>query len=292
MKLLAWDTSSRTAALVAMEWDENDRLGWPGVRLVGESTLNVDLTHSERLLWAIDELLEAARWKLKEVGVFGVGIGPGSFTGLRIGVTTARTLAHSLHRELVGVSSLAALARPTAQWLSSSFLGSGLGSGAGRHATVVACTDACKGELFALWGAPRAVNDCVVLASGDARGLWKRGVEEEVLSPESLMKSLRLRLKGSQDFWIAIGEGRKRYPDAWKSLPPGRELACPQPFLDQVQGRFVGQLAWEAVQAGLAREALSVHPRYLRASDAELRLRAGKLKKAPTLPPRSGNVPS
>jgi tRNA threonylcarbamoyladenosine biosynthesis protein TsaB len=281
MKLLAWDTSQKSGALAALEWDPAGRSGWAGVRLVAEWTLNVDATHSERLLWAIHRLLESARWKIEDVDIFGVGVGPGSFTGLRIGVTTARTMAHALGKPLVGVSSLAALARPVALWLASSGSAGGKASGKRTESPlIVATTDACKGELFALWGSARSMRDCVAMADGDRHGLWKRGVEEEVVEPDALVRKIKRKLGAAS--WIALGEGRGRYADAWAKLPRARELEVPVPHADQVQGRWVGMLAWEAVQAGLAGEALGVHPRYLRASDAELKLRAGLLPPGPT----------
>lgn len=274
MKLLGWDTSSKTGALVALEWDERARTSeWGATNLVAEWSLSVQAQHSERLLWAIHQVLESARWKLAEVDVFAAGVGPGSFTGLRIGMTTARILAHSLGKPLIGVSSLAALARPAALVLAESNPG----------AVLIACTDACKGELFALFGPARAVAGCVAFpgdeASGDFQGIWKKGAHEGVLPPEELMRKVK-RSCGA-DGWLAIGEGRRRYPEAWKTLPRGKELADPLAFGDQVQGRYLGMLAWEAWQGGIARRALEVQPRYLRASDAELKLRAGLLRKAP-----------
>ena len=269
MKLLAWDTSSKVGALAALEWDQNQ--GRDGIRLVSEWSLNVDATHSERLLWAIHELLESARWKLSEIDLFGVGVGPGSFTGLRIGLTTARTLAHTLGKPLIGVSSLATLARPAATWLTAQKI----------RAVVVAATDACKGELFALVGAAPAVLDCVVAAEGERTGLWKRGVSESVLTPDDLLKALRRKLTeggkahSQSTLWLAIGEGRGCYPELWQKLPSEQELIPPVPFMNHVQGRYLGLLVWEAYQAGLTLNALEVYPRYLRASDAELKLRRG-----------------
>ena len=280
MKLLAFDTSSKAGALVALEWDPQSKAGWDDVRLIGEWTLNVDLTHSERLLWGVHQLLESARWTIEDVDVFGVGVGPGSFTGLRIGVTTARTLAHALNKPLIRVSSLAAMTRPVANWLSIH------PDPAMRRTIVIGSTDACKGELFAIFGSARSILDCVSLAEGDLAGLWKRGVEEQVLKPEDLMKAVKRKLAegGStkEGFWVAVGEGRRRYSEAWKLLPAKRELQLPQVFFDQVQGRYLGLLVWEAYQAGLATDPLGVHPRYLRASDAELKLKAGLLPPGPT----------
>ena len=268
MRLLAWDTSSKAGALCAIQ--VQDAHSTP--ELVSEWALNVDATHSERLLWAIDELLEASRWKLEDIDIFAVGVGPGSFTGLRIGVATARTLAHSLKKPLIGISSLAALARPTAEWAIQK----------SKDTLIVASTDACKGELFALWGGASAVRNCVAVADEASPGLWKRGVEEEVVRPEDLVKSLKKKLSKAGTRWIAVGEGRNRYDDVWKTLPAAKELPAPIPFSSQIQGRYVGLLALEAYRAGLALDPLTIHPRYVRVADAELKLKAGLLPPGPT----------
>ncbi len=270
MKLLAWDTSSKAGAIVALEWQDPSKERF---RLVSEWAINVDANHSDQLLWGIHQVLESARWKIDDIDVFGVGVGPGSFTGLRIGVTTARTLASTLSKPLIGVSSLAALARPAAMWLTER----------NQPCLIVATTDASKGELFSLYGLAGSVRDCAVLSDGDFPGLWKRGVEEEVLSPDDLMKVLKKKLVAKPEMkWLAIGEGRKRYAESWDELPKKQEMEPPVPFTDHVQGRYLGLLCWEAYQAGLTRNPMDVHPRYARASDAELKLKAGLLPKGPS----------
>jgi tRNA threonylcarbamoyl adenosine modification protein YeaZ len=277
MKLLVWDTSAKVGAIAALEWDERAKSGWDGVRLVSEWTLNVDSFHSERLLWGIHELLQASRWQLEEVDLFGVGIGPGSFTGLRIGITTARTLAHTLRKPLIPISSLAALARPSAGWLSS--------LGAKKKIILVSATDAAKGEIFSLRGNCRSILDCVIRADGDLPGLWKRGVEEDVLPPDELLKAVKKKMSeggSTAANWAVVGEAAKRYSGLWKKLPSAKRIEVPPVFSEHVQGRFLGQLAWEAYQAGITRKALLVHPAYMRAADAELKLKQGLLPPGPT----------
>jgi tRNA threonylcarbamoyl adenosine modification protein YeaZ len=273
-------------AIAALEWDEGTKSGWDGVRLVSEWMLNVDSQHSERLLWGVHEVLQASRWKLDDVDLFGVGVGPGSFTGLRIGVTTARTLAHTLNKPLVAVSSLAALARPVSLWISKTQ--STLAKS--KKTVVIAATDAAKGEIFGLWGNAKSIVDCVIKAEGDEAGLWKRGVEEEVLPPDELIRMIKRKMAeggSSGTCWSVVGEAATRYPDLWKGLPAARRIEVPTSFAEHVQGRYLGQLAWEAYQAGVVRKALNVHPRYMRVADAELKLRQGLLPAGPTRGVRS-----
>jgi tRNA threonylcarbamoyladenosine biosynthesis protein TsaB len=89
--------------------------------------------HAARLLGAAEEALAAAGVGWDQVARLAVGIGPGSFTGLRIGIATARGLAQARHIPVTGVSTLEALAR-------------GAGAAAGP---VVAVLDARRGEAFA-----------------------------------------------------------------------------------------------------------------------------------------------
>jgi tRNA threonylcarbamoyladenosine biosynthesis protein TsaB len=94
--------------------------------------------HAARLLGAVDEALAAAGVGWEEVTRLAVGVGPGSFTGLRIGIATARGLAQARGLEVVGVSTLEALAR-----------------GADAE-SVLAVLDARRGEAFAAAFGPGA----------------------------------------------------------------------------------------------------------------------------------------
>ncbi|MEA4891016.1 MAG: tRNA (adenosine(37)-N6)-threonylcarbamoyltransferase complex dimerization subunit type 1 TsaB [Peptococcaceae bacterium] len=79
--------------------------------LLGEINLNLGLTHSEQLLPTIDSLLKQCRRTIKEVTAVAVSAGPGSFTGLRIGMATAKGLAQGGGLKLLAVPTLEAMAR-------------------------------------------------------------------------------------------------------------------------------------------------------------------------------------
>ncbi|ANK59173.1 tRNA (adenosine(37)-N6)-threonylcarbamoyltransferase complex dimerization subunit type 1 TsaB [Loigolactobacillus backii] len=100
MLVLAIDTSNR-AMSVALVRDQT---------VLGETTINVRKTHSESLMPAVAQLFKSTSLLPAAVDRFVVAQGPGSYTGIRIAVTTAKTFAWTLHKELVGISSLAALA--------------------------------------------------------------------------------------------------------------------------------------------------------------------------------------
>lgn len=99
-KILAVDSSSMTGSVALCQ----------GETLVAESLLNVRSTHSEKLLRQIDVLLAEAGWQLQEIDLLVAVTGPGSFTGLRIGIATIKGLAQVLDRPVVGISSLQMLA--------------------------------------------------------------------------------------------------------------------------------------------------------------------------------------
>ena len=99
MNILAMDTSNKALSLAILENEE----------LLGRVTLNIKKNHSINLMPAIDFLMNSLDMKPTDLDRIVVAQGPGSYTGLRIAVATAKTLAHTLKIELVGVSSLLAL---------------------------------------------------------------------------------------------------------------------------------------------------------------------------------------
>ena len=100
MKILAIETSTLSGS-VAMTEDTN---------ILWEHTINTGQTHSETLIINIDHGLNVVNIKKEDIDCIAVSKGPGSFTGLRIGITTAKTLAFSLDIPIVAISSLLAYA--------------------------------------------------------------------------------------------------------------------------------------------------------------------------------------
>jgi len=100
MRLLAVETSSLAGGVALLD-DE---------RLVAEYLLDVSVTHSERLMAAIDHVLADARWTPRMLSGLAVAVGPGSFTGLRIAVSTVKGLALALGLPIAAVPTLDAMA--------------------------------------------------------------------------------------------------------------------------------------------------------------------------------------
>lgn len=187
--------------------------------------------HASRLLALAVELLDATGLRFADLDRIAVGLGPGTFTGLRIGVATARALAQGSGAELVGVSTLSALAvvaEPSAP----------AGSG------VLAVIDARRGEAF---------------AAG-----WREGrpvLEQAALAPAALAR----RIAEEGGTWLAVGDGALRFRADLESagcrVPPE---SSPQ---HAVSALAICGLALPA-PAGTARDL--VVPDYLRLPDAVL----------------------
>jgi tRNA threonylcarbamoyladenosine biosynthesis protein TsaB len=108
MKLLTIDTSTATCSVALTV----------GERLVAEHLLSLQKTLASRLLHSVDAALRVAELTVADLDGIGVALGPGSFTGLRIGVATVKGLALASGRPVTGFSSLAMLAMnlPWAAW--------------------------------------------------------------------------------------------------------------------------------------------------------------------------------
>lgn len=100
MRLLAIDASNQAMSVAVLE----------NQKIIGEITTNVKGNHSQRLMPAIAKLMADVGWEPADLDRIAVAQGPGSYTGLRIGVTIAKTLAWTLGKEITGISSLAVLA--------------------------------------------------------------------------------------------------------------------------------------------------------------------------------------
>ena len=100
MTILAMDTATLVSS-VAVATEE---------RVLAELTAETRFTHSETLVPNIDEVLRLADTKREELSAVAVSLGPGSFTGLRIGLAAAKAIAYALSIPLIGVPTLEALA--------------------------------------------------------------------------------------------------------------------------------------------------------------------------------------
>jgi tRNA threonylcarbamoyladenosine biosynthesis protein TsaB len=127
MLVLSLDTTTKAGGMALADGD----------RLLEARTGDASLPHASRLPAGLIDLLTAHGHALGDVDLYAVAAGPGSFTGLRIGIATMQGLAFASGRPLVGVSALEALAVTAA-----------ISLGAGSHA-IAAWMDAQRGEVFA-----------------------------------------------------------------------------------------------------------------------------------------------
>ena len=202
--------------------------------LISEYTLSVQATHSERLLPAIDRMLREAGVGLDALSGLAVSIGPGSFTGLRIGLSTIKGLAYSTGLPVVGVPTLEALAWsvPFAGW------------------QICPVLDARKQEVYAALF--RYENGTLV-----------RVMEDTALAPEALCARIRRRT-------IFLGDGLAAYGALFQRLL-GDRMMVPPPASRGSRPACVADLGRERLIRGERDPADSLVPRYLRPSEAELR---------------------
>ncbi len=191
--------------------------------------------HAEILAPAISFLCEQARVSIREIGAIGVDVGPGLFTGMRVGIATAKVMAQSLDVPLVGISSLDLLAFPL------------------RHTSKVIASviDARKGEVFFAFYLP-------------SPGGVQRVSDPRACSVEDFNADVMARGQSV----LAVGDGAHRYRDDIDTAIEVADLSHPSaaPLVHLARARALRSDVESAGAANID----SVHPLYLRAPDAQI----------------------
>lgn len=229
MLLLALDTSTFIGTVAVVRDGE----------LLSEWSASVRATHGETLLPHVARAVELAGISLSQVDAFAVGLGPGSFTGVRIGVATAKGLALAEQKPLVGVDTLRVLAR-------------GFAVSPGLCAPVL---DAHKGEVYA------------ALYGHDAAGELSELVAPFNAAPEDAAVRLGAASAGAP-IWFA-GSGLARYEEKLLSLQQPNARRAPR-FCDAPRAASLAHEAAKKLRERGPDDLATLAPLYLRESDAKL----------------------
>lgn len=228
MKILALESSACAASAAVAE----------DGRLLGESFLNVGLTHSQTLLPLAEGLLRSAGLAPADMDAFAVTCGPGSFTGVRIGVAALKGLAFPFDKPCVGLSTLEVIAY-------------GL---AGQDCTVCAAMDARCAQVYAALFACR-------------NGVVTRLTEDAALK----ISELPTLLAGRDAPVVFAGDGAALCFEAAGGQLPGSRLAAPQQRFQRAG--CAALLAQEKLLSGGGIPSDQLAPTYLRMPQAERELK-------------------
>ncbi len=225
MKVLGIDTSTSCGSVGLID-DE---------QIVSEYLLNIQVTHSERLLGAIEFVLKEARYSMDDIDGWAISIGPGSFTGLRIGASTIKGLGFATQKPVAGVSTLDVLAfqiSPT-------------------PSLICPILDARKQEVYTAF---------YRYERGD---LLRRLSAYQAIKPENLVKSIKEQT-------IFTGEGVKTYGAVLRNALPSFAIFAPF-SLHLPHGSVVAKLGLELLKKGEYLELSTFTPLYIRLSEAEMK---------------------
>lgn len=225
--MLALETATLTGSIAIVE----DSV------LIGEVRISVRIDHSERLMNSIKWLLSSSGISPHEIDAFAVSIGPGSFTGLRIGLSTAKGLAYATGKPLVPVLTLDAFAR--------SFSRCSL--------PVCPMLDARKNEIYTalyIWEA----------------GLCRKVISETAVNPADFLREI------SQPT-LFTGDGAMLYRDLIRSTLKQNAIFASSSRMSP-SAATVAEIALEELPEGGVADPAALRPLYIRKSEAEIRWKA------------------
>lgn len=224
MLILAFETSAKAASVALTD----------GEKLLGESYQNTGLTHSQTLMPMAQDLLKSCGYTPAQVEAVAVAAGPGSFTGIRIGVAAAKGFAWGKELPCYGVSTLEAMA-----------LNLGVYEG-----FVVAAMDARRSQVYT----------ATFLAE---KGKLTRLCEDRAISLEQLGEEL----KNCEKSVFLVGDGSNLCYNTLKDTVP--ELVLPPEHRMHQRAAGVALVAEKKISAGVPGDGGSLTPNYLRLSQAE-----------------------
>ena len=224
MLILAFETSAKAASVALSD----------GEKLLGESYQNTGLTHSQTLLPMAQDLLKSCGYTPQQVEAVAVAAGPGSFTGIRIGVAAAKGFAWGKELPCYGVSTLEAMA-----------LNLGVYDG-----FVVPVMDARRSQVYT----------ATFLAE---KGKLARLCEDWAVSLEQLGEELKICEKSV----FLVGDGSNLCYNTLKDTVP--ELVLPPEHRMHQRAAGVALAAAQMIAAGLPGSGAELSPNYLRLSQAE-----------------------
>lgn len=224
MRILAFETSAKAASVALLQ----------DGALLGEYFQNSGQTHSRTLMQMAEDLLKNCDITVNDVDAVACAAGPGSFTGVRIGLSAAKGFAWGRNIPLIGVSTLEAMAR-----------GAALADG-----VYCSAMDARRAQVYT------ALFEC-------CGGVFHRLTPDEAISLEELKK----RLESIEKDKFLVGDGAALCYNTFGSDIVKLSLLPEHLRMQRASGTAL--LAWEKLQAGDVMSADAVVPNYLRLSQAE-----------------------
>ncbi|MBN2397445.1 MAG: tRNA (adenosine(37)-N6)-threonylcarbamoyltransferase complex dimerization subunit type 1 TsaB [Deltaproteobacteria bacterium] len=223
MITLAVDTSVTTG--VALLKDDDIR---------AELSVRTGRNHAETLLPAIEGGLASGGIGKEQIDLFAVAVGPGSFTGLRVGVSTVKGLAFVLQKPVIGVCTLDALVLNIAY--------------TGRQIIVCPMLDAGRGEIY------------TALYRISGPDTHEKMFGERIVRPDEFLDSLGGDI-------VFLGDGAEKYRDRIDKILPVRSSVAPSRF-NQVRAAAVGLAGRKKFLGGDLSDVMTLVPYYLRSSYA------------------------
>ncbi|MFZ3090404.1 MAG: tRNA (adenosine(37)-N6)-threonylcarbamoyltransferase complex dimerization subunit type 1 TsaB [Nitrospirota bacterium] len=230
MKVLGIDTATMMGSIGLID-DEG---------AIAEYSLNIRATHSERLMPAIDRLLKDSGIMPKDIDGFAVSIGPGSFTGLRIGLATVKGFAMGCNKPVAAVSTLEALAFNLA------------------YAEYLICPilDARRNEVYS------------ALFKSDGKGGMKRLVQDMAIDMQTFLREY------DEDI-IFLGDAVDIYRERILDILKDRAHFAPK-NRNMPSGVSVAELGLKKIRDGKAVDPSGLAPFYIRRPEAEVNLEKKK----------------